>query len=57
MPDILSILLTADYWLERYQTLLIGIAAIIAALWALRPAWRQVSIMEAQRIDEIRGAP
>ncbi len=49
-----TFLANLDYWAERYQTLFIGGCAVVAAIWAVRPAWRQVSILEAQRTDQIR---
>jgi len=43
-----------DYWVERYQTLGAGLAAMAVAIWAVRPAIGQLKILQLQRADQIR---
>lgn len=44
----------ADYWIERYQTLVAAGLAFIGVYFTVLPSWRQVSLLEAQRTDKIR---
>ena len=41
-----------DYWLNRYQTLIAGIAALVAALIAVQLAWRQGGRARADQAEQ-----
>jgi hypothetical protein len=43
-----------EFWINRYQTIIAAVAAFIGVLIVLRPMWRQVEIMDAQRKSETR---
>lgn len=48
----MSFWVCAEYWVNRYQTMIAAIAAIVGVYYAARPAWRQVALMERQIAHE-----
>ena len=43
-----------EFWINRYQTLIAAAVALIGVYWAIRPAWRQVMLMERQAAQDKR---
>lgn len=40
-----------EFWINRYQTLISALLAIVGIYFATRPVWQQVGLMEAERED------
>jgi len=48
----IGIVKSADYWIERYQTLIAAMIALGVGLWAARPVYRQ--LVEVRRQSAIQ---
>lgn len=55
-PDVSGWIGRADYWFERYQTLLAGLAAVLVAIVSVQRLSRQIAVQRAQAIADRKFA-
>lgn len=51
----MSFFLCVEFWINRYQTLIVGLTAIAGVYYATQPVWQQLSAIEKQQLAEARG--